>query len=124
MNEFQLSEQCDWSGCTAKAGPAHFVFGNAYCPEHYYLGLEKNFLDEFNKWSGREEPTKKFLNLFSRYVEDTYRGRDEIIPRRLNTTRLKGDTFDIRKKKICIEHRCCMPFFKKSTIIKKTNGTV
>jgi hypothetical protein len=48
------------------------VHGRFYCGPHYFPGLEKAFLEEYAKWDGVCEPSDKFKNLFSRYVERLY----------------------------------------------------
>lgn len=96
-------ESCNWSGCMAKAGPSHFIYGKSYCPEHYHPALEKHFFEEFNAWDGKEKPSKKFLNLFSRYIEDLYFCRDEDIPEGLSKGRLEQRIFDIKRTKFCID---------------------
>ena len=61
---------CDWPGCKQHAGPSHFIHGRAYCYDHYGPALEKHFFEAYAEWDGHTAPDDKFLNLFSRYVED------------------------------------------------------
>jgi hypothetical protein len=99
----RMFDQCDWSGCTVKAGPSHFIHGKAYCPQHYHPALEKHFLEEFKAWDGKERPGRKFLNLFARYTEDLYFCRNQDIPGGLSKGRINDRIFDIKKTKFCVD---------------------
>jgi len=88
---------CDWPGCKQHAGPSHFIHGNAYCYDHYSSALEKHFLEIYTDWDGCSKPNKKFLSLFSRYMEDVY--RDEEIPGGLTKGRLNNRGENVRKTK-------------------------
>lgn len=90
-------EECDWAGCENKPGPHHFIHGTAYCREHYPQALEKHFLNEFERWQEEADlsPSKKFRNLFGRYVESLYRG--ESIPGHLSKGRLQYRTYNFQK---------------------------
>jgi hypothetical protein len=63
---------CDWSECGRLAGRGWDVHGKYYCGPHYFPGLEKAFLEEYSRWDGVREPSDRFKNLFSRYVERLY----------------------------------------------------
>ena len=63
---------CQWTGCGRLAGLGWDVGGKSYCGPHYFPGLERAFLDEYASWDGVGEPSDKFKNLFSRYVERLY----------------------------------------------------
>ena len=95
--------RCAWNKCAAKVGPCHFIYGNGYCSEHYYPVLERKFLEEYNEWDGKKTPSRKFLNLFSRYGEAIYFCRGENIPGGLSKGRLENRTFDIKKMKIGLD---------------------
>jgi len=88
---------CDWAGCSLHAGPCQFIHGSAYCYAHYSPALEKHFLEAYAEWDGHTLPDKKFLNLFSRFVEDLYNGRDT--PGGLSKGRLNYRTETLRKTK-------------------------
>jgi len=88
---------CDWSGCSLYAGPCQFIHGKAYCYDHYGPALEKHFLEAYAEWDGHTAPDKKFLNLFSRYVEDLYKERDT--PGGLSKGRLNYRMENLRKTK-------------------------
>ena len=85
---------CNWPGCNAVAGPANFIFGKAYCPEHYPLALRAAFLDEYHRWDGKTKPSDKFMNLFSRYAESVY---PEGMPSGLSKGRLNHRVYEIEK---------------------------
>lgn len=68
MNE----RHCEWAGCGRQAGRGWDVDEKSYCGPHYFPGLERAFLEEYARWNGESEPTDKFKNLFSRYVERLY----------------------------------------------------
>jgi hypothetical protein len=63
---------CVWPDCDRLAGRGWDVHGRSYCGPHYFPGLEKGFLDEYAAWDGVREPSDRFKNLFSRYVERLY----------------------------------------------------
>jgi hypothetical protein len=63
---------CEWAGCGRPAGLGWDVDGKSYCGPHYFPGLERACLEEYARWDGVREPTDKFKNLFSRYVERLY----------------------------------------------------
>jgi len=88
---------CDWPGCKQYVGPSHFIHGNAYCNDHYSPALEKHFLEVYAEWDGHTVTDKKFLNLFSRYVEDLYKERDT--PGGLSKGRLNYRAEKLRKTK-------------------------
>ena len=62
-------EQCQWPGCSSPAGPAHFVFGRAYCPPHYSSGVESALVEEIRQLKEEQQLSIKFRNLFKRYIE-------------------------------------------------------
>jgi len=61
--------QCQWPGCSNPAGPAHFVYGRAYCPPHYLSGVELALLEEIRKLEEGQPQSIRFRNLFKRYIE-------------------------------------------------------
>jgi hypothetical protein len=63
---------CEWTDCSRPAGRGWDVHGKSYCGPHYFPGLEKAFLEAYAAWDGVREPSDKFKNLFSRYVERLY----------------------------------------------------
>jgi hypothetical protein len=63
---------CEWTNCGRLAGRGWDVHGRSYCGPHYFSGLEKAFLEEYATWEGGREPTDRFKNVFSRYVERIY----------------------------------------------------
>jgi len=63
---------CEWADCGRLAGRGWDVHGKFYCGPHYFPALEKAFLEAYATWDGVREPTDKFKNLFSRYVERLY----------------------------------------------------
>jgi hypothetical protein len=65
-------KRCDWPDCSRMAGRGWDVHGRSYCGPHYFPGLEKAFLEAYAQWDGILDPTDKFKNLFSRYVERLY----------------------------------------------------
>ena len=75
----------------------YFIRGKAYCCDHYSPALEKHFLEMYAEWDGFTAPNKKFLNLFSRYVENLYTERD--IPGGLTKGRLNDRSEKLRKTK-------------------------
>lgn len=88
---------CDWPGCKQRAGPSHFIHGKAYCYDHYSPALQKHFLTAYKKWDGDSKLDNKFLNLFSRYVEDIYKQRET--PGGLTKGRLNHRAEKLRKTK-------------------------
>ena len=63
---------CEWTDCGRLAGRGWDVHGRHYCGPHYFPGLEKAFQEEYTNWDGAREPSDKFKNVFSRYVERLY----------------------------------------------------
>ncbi len=63
---------CEWPDCSRLAGRGWDVHGRSYCGPHYFPGLEQAFREAYATWDGAHEPTDKFKNLFSRYVEHLY----------------------------------------------------
>jgi hypothetical protein len=63
---------CEWPDCGRLAGRGWDVHGKFYCGPHYFPGLEKAFEEGYATWDGVREPSDKFKNLFSRYVERVY----------------------------------------------------
>jgi len=61
-------QRCRWEDCSRAAGPAHTVYGRAYCPQHYFSGVERALLDEIRGVEGTCR-TAKFHNLLKRYIE-------------------------------------------------------
>lgn len=86
---------CDYQGCQKPAGPAHFVYGRAYCEEHYLLGLENAFREEVSLLIAGK-CTSKFRNLFGRYAEAIYSARDEPMPEALDGTKLRDRAENIQ----------------------------
>ncbi len=86
-------KRCDWPECAAEAGPAHSIHGSAYCPEHYRPALERDFFREYDAWTGKQ-PTRKFLNLFARYVQSLKRNP---MPGGLTKGKLNERTYDFKK---------------------------
>ena len=87
--------ECHWAGCDARAGPHHFIHGCAYCPDHYDQALERHFFEVFENWDGDSEPSRKFLNLFSRYAESLY---ENGIPSGLTKGRLNHRSYKFQKQ--------------------------
>lgn len=65
--------QCQWSGCSNPAGPAHFVYGRAYCPDHYFSGVESALIEEIRQLKEDQQLGTRFRNLFKRYMEGLLR---------------------------------------------------
>jgi len=61
-------EPCQWPGCPAPSGPAHFVYGRAYCPQHYFSGIRLAFVEEIRQLKEGQTSTR-FRSLFKRYIE-------------------------------------------------------
>ncbi len=90
---------CSWEGCTNKVGPGNSIHGKTYCSEHYGPAIKKHFLEQYDKWDGENNPSKKFLNLFSRHVESVYYKREEEMPESLSKGRLNDRGYNIKKTK-------------------------
>lgn len=69
--------QCQWPGCSDPAGPAHFVYGRAYCRQHYFSGVESALIEEVRQLKKDQQLSIRFRNLFKRYIEGLL---DEKIP--------------------------------------------
>lgn len=67
--------RCEWSGCSDSAGPAEFVYGRAYCPQHYFSGIESALIEEIRELKEGQQPSTKFRNLFKRYLEGLLRSK-------------------------------------------------
>lgn len=61
--------QCQWPGCSNPAGPRHFVYGRAYCPQHYFSGVESALIEEIRQLKEEQQRSIRFRNLFKRYIE-------------------------------------------------------
>ncbi len=59
---------CLWPGCSNPAGPAHFVYGRAYCPQHYFPGIESALVETIRQLK-EGQPSTKFRSLLKRYIE-------------------------------------------------------
>lgn len=79
---------CDHEGCRKPAEPAGFVYGHAYCEDHYFLGLQSAFSEELSSLR-REKPSNKFRNLFGRYAEAIYKVKGIVIPEELAGNKLR-----------------------------------
>ena len=62
--------QCQWPECSNPAGSAHFVYGRAYCRQHYFSGLESALIEEIRQLTKKQQLSIRFRNLFKRYVEE------------------------------------------------------
>jgi hypothetical protein len=79
---------CDYVGCQSPAVPYRFVYGSAYCEEHYLLGLEHALFEERPSVIAGN-PSIKFRNVFGRYVEQVYSSKGIPIPEQLASTKLR-----------------------------------
>jgi hypothetical protein len=89
------NNMCNYKGCQQQARPDGFVYGNAYCKEHYLLGLENAFREEVSLLVVGEA-TRKLRNLFGRYAEGVYSSRGELMPEALAGTKLRDRAENIQ----------------------------
>jgi len=92
---------CDYGGCQQPARPDGFVYGRAYCKEHYLLGLESAFREEVSLLVA-DKATSKFRSLLGRYAEGVYSARDEPMPEALAGTKLRDRAENIRYRENAI----------------------
>lgn len=92
---------CDWSECGRLAGRGWDVHGRFYCGPHYFPGLEKAFLEAYASWDGVHEPSDKFKNLFSRYVERLYPMGG--MPEKLSQDRIEARAMAWKKTPVGLE---------------------
>jgi len=92
---------CDYTRCQRPALPYGFVYGRAYCEEHYLLGLKHALLKELPSVVAGN-PSTKFRNLFGRYVEGVYSARDETMPEALAGNKLRDRAENIQYRENAI----------------------
>ena len=81
---------CDYEGCRKPARSDRFVYGRAYCEDHYPAGLEKALLHSI----AHGEASRKFLNIFGRYLEGLYTVKNLPVPKRLAANKIRDRTGD------------------------------
>ena len=92
---------CEWPNCGRLAGPGWEVYGACYCGPHYFPGLERAFLEAYARWDGADEPSDRFRNLFSRYIERLYPAGG--MPDKLSQNRIEARAASWKKTEAGLE---------------------
>ena len=113
--------RCEWPDCGRLAGRGWDVHGQCYCGPHYFPGLEKAFLEDYARWQGAGEPTDKFKNLFSRYIERLYPLGG--MPERLSQRRIEERAMGWKKTPVGLEFfiERHLPVYRWGGVVKTVN---
>ncbi len=86
---------CDYAGCQRFALPYGFVYGCAYCEDHYLLGLEHALLEEVASVVAGN-PSTKFRNLLGRYAEGLYSAKNVPMPEGLAGNKIRDRAEEVQ----------------------------
>lgn len=102
-----VNSRCEWDKCSEKG--MNYIFGHSYCGKHYRQAIEKHFFIEYDLWDKQFRPTRKFLNLFARFIESIYI-KKPFKKSYLTPGRIKDRTYDITANADTIEFKIVRHF--------------